>query len=69
MECKGDVVRNVGQLSALLLLLHNHVADVAAACDRPLVKRGGLSGLLFENDVAGFDRATLSQQWSDHASW
>src|SRR6516164_9942498 len=61
-KCEGDVVRNVVQLSALLPL-HDDVANVAATCDGPLVERRGLSGLPSENDIAGFDRATLPQQW------
>jgi len=63
MECKRerDVMGNIRHLS-VLLALHDDVANVAATCDGPSVKRRGLSGLPLENDIAGFDGAMLPQE-------
>src|SRR5258708_23433036 len=60
--CKRDVVGNIRRLS-ILLSLHDHVSDVAATRDAPLVERRSLPGFPFKNNIAAFDRATLSQQW------
>ena len=58
---KRDVVRNIGQ-SPVLLLLHNHISDIAAAGDGRFIERRCLSSFPFENNVAMFNRAPLSQQ-------
>ncbi len=60
-KSKRDVIRNVGQ-SPVLLLLHNHISDIAAAGDGRFIECRCLSSFPFENDIAAFNRAVVSQQ-------
>src|SRR5438876_10041542 len=64
VERKGerDVVSNIGQSPVLLLLLHNHVSDIAAAGDERFIERRCLSSFPFENDIAAFNRAPFPRQ-------
>src|SRR6266516_3733287 len=60
-KSKRDVIRNVGQ-SPVLLLLHNHISDIAAAGDGRFIECRCLSSFPFENDIAAFNRAVVFQQ-------
>src|SRR6266516_7542988 len=60
-ERKGDVVRHVGEIAAVLAL-HGYVPDVPSAGDRMTVEGGCLSRFPFENQLAAADRALAPQQ-------
>jgi hypothetical protein len=59
---KRDVVRNIRQPS-VLLPLYDDVSDIAAASDGRFIEGRCLSSFPFENDIATFNRALVSEQW------